>query len=72
MDYQTLTFCVCVYVYSGVLIMDGGARRCLSADLTLDHVTADRHQNNFGDSHDSHTNTLVLCPVHTPLQTQTV
>lgn len=40
-------------VYSGVLIMDGGARRCLRADLTLDPVTADCHQNNFGDNHTS-------------------
>lgn len=60
---------MCVCVYSGVLIMDGGARHCLRADLTLDPVTADRHQNNFGDSH---TNALVLCPVHTPSQTQTM
>lgn len=59
--------CVCACVYSGVLIMDGGARRCLRADLTLDPVTADRHQNNFGDSH-----TSVLCPLHTHPQTQTV
>lgn len=58
-----------VCLSSGVLIMDGGARRCLRADLTLDPVTADGHRNNFGDSH---TSTLVHCLVHTPSQTQTV
>lgn len=70
-DHQTSTLCmrVCVCVRSGVLIMDGGARRCLRADLTLDPVTADRHQNNFGDSH---TNTLMLCSEHIPSKTQQV
>lgn len=63
------TSTLCVSVSSGVLIMDGGARRCLRADLTLDPVTADGHRNNFGDSH---TSTLVHCLVHTPSQTQTV